>query len=49
MVKLKFEQDCSYQGEALKVPTAYKRLWGSNNKNSIKKLNEIKYYEKRVF
>ena len=25
------KQDCSYQGEALKVPTAFKGLWGSNN------------------
>ena len=25
------EQDCSYQGEPLNVPTAFKCLWSSNN------------------
>ena len=32
----KKKQDCSYQGEALKVPTAFYRLWSSNNINNIK-------------
>ena len=32
----KAEQDCSYQGEALKVPTAFYRLWSGNNINNIK-------------
>ena len=27
----KTKQDCSYQGEALKTPTAFYRLWSSNN------------------
>ena len=27
------EQDCSYQGEALNVPTAFKVLWSCNNKH----------------
>ena len=38
-----YKQDCSYQGEALNVPTAFKGFWSSNN---IKKLNEIEKYEK---
>ena len=31
-----FQQDCSYQGKALNVPTAFKGLWSSN---SFEKLN----------
>ena len=42
---MKFKQDCSYQGEALNVPTAIKGLWSSNN---IKKLDEIKQNEKNL-
>ena len=38
----KMKQDCSYQGEALNVPTAFSGLWSSNN---IKKFNEIKQNE----
>ena len=33
-------QDCSYQGEALNVPTAFEGLWSSSN--NIKTLYEIK-------
>ena len=34
------QQDCSYQGEALNVPTAFEGLWSSSN--NIKTLYEIK-------
>ena len=39
-------QNCSYQGEALNVPTAFKGLWSSNN---IKKINVIKQNENNFF
>ena len=39
----KMKQDCSYQGEALNVPTAFEVLWSSNN---IKKLKVIKQNDK---
>ena len=42
--KPKIKQDCSYQGEAMKVPTAFYRLCCSNNINNNKKL-----YEKHFF
>ena len=46
----KVQQDCSYQGEALKVPTAFYRLWSSNNINNIKiksnKINEKLFFLK---
>ena len=38
--------DCSYQGKALIVPTAFKGLWSSNN---IKKINVIKQNENIFF
>ena len=40
------EQDCSYQGEALNVPTAFEGLW---SRNDIKKLKVIKQNEKKNF
>ena len=39
--KINKKQDCSYQAEALNVPTAFYGLWSSKN---IKKFNEIKIY-----
>ena len=38
-------QDCSYQGEALNVPTVCKGLWSSNNIEKLKvtKQNEQLY------
>ena len=40
-----YKQDCWYQGEALKVPTAFQGFWSSNNN---KKFNEIEKYEKKI-
>ena len=36
----KMKQDCSYQGEALNVPTAFEGFWSSSI--NIKTLYEIK-------
>ena len=48
MLQKQKQQDCSYQGEALKVPTAFYRLWSSNNINNIKiksnKINEKLFF-----
>ena len=38
------QQDCSYQGKALNVPTAFKDQWSSNN---MEKLN-VKKNEKKI-
>ena len=45
--RFQFEQDCSYQGEALSVPTASK-VYGAAVK-TLKKLNEIKKKTKIYF
>ena len=39
----KNKQDCSYQGNALNVPSDFYDLWGSNNIKKLKvtKQNEI--------
>ena len=39
-IKHKLRQDCSYQGKALNVPTAFEGLWSSSN--NIKTLYEKK-------
>ena len=39
MLSLKLKQDCSYQGEALNVPTAFK-VYGAAV-ITLKKINEI--------
>ena len=38
--RFKLKQDCSNQGEALNIPTAFEGLWSSSN--NIKTLYEIK-------
>ena len=42
------KQDCSYQGEALIIPTVFQDLWSSNNllnKINVKKKIENFFYE----
>ena len=44
--KLELKQECSYQGEALNVQTAFQDLWSSNN---IKKFYQMKQNENFFF
>ena len=43
------QQECSYQGEALNVPTTYLGLWSSNNIFKKIKQNEIFFLKFEIF
>ena len=47
----KIKQDCSYQGEALNVPTAHSRFWSSKiiKKLKVKKQNEFFFQKFEIF
>ena len=40
--KSNYQQDCSFQGEALIISTAFQGLWSSSNMKKLNIKNEIK-------